>query len=54
MKREELFIFSCEMPTGYKGYYLADKQNKNRYSYKTMFKDDLKNCEIFEEGVSIK
>lgn len=54
MNRDELIISECEKPTGDKGYYLSNKENTLRYSYSTMFKNDLETCEIFEEGMPIR
>lgn len=53
VNREDLKVYTCEMPTGNKGYYLGNKEGTKRYTYKTMFLDDLKFCELFKEGVDI-
>lgn len=53
MDKKDLIISTCEMPTGYTGYYWSNKDNTLRYSYCTMFKDDLKICDIFKEGIKI-
>ncbi|GCD12909.1 hypothetical protein [Clostridium tagluense] len=48
--KENLIISTCEMPTGHTGYYLSNKENTLRYSYKVMDKDDLADCPIFTKG----
>ena len=53
VNREDLVEYRGKRITGDSGYYLGNKDNTLRYTYMYMFRDDLKKCKLFKEGITV-